>query len=171
MRKIIAALAFAAIVTPAWGDATETIDPKSAVDFVLSTCLPAMDDVASVDKMGQENNWFHLPAIPSNSEHVTQRSRWRSNGFFIATWVWNDGNLPNCFVGLRPYKKVNRDAFFDAISASLELKLISDNTLQQRFRQETYAIIGERPLKLLFGSDNNDGTVSSAGIYMDEQAH
>jgi hypothetical protein len=74
-------------------------------------------------------------------------------------------------VGLRPYKKVDRDRFFDAIFVSLKLKLISDNTLQQRFRQETYEIIGERPLKLLFGSDNNDGTVSSAGVYMDEQAH
>jgi hypothetical protein len=74
-------------------------------------------------------------------------------------------------VGLRPYKKVNRDAFFHAISGSLELKLISDNTLQQRFRQETYEIIGERRLKLLFGSDNNDDSVSSAAIYMDEQGH
>jgi hypothetical protein len=172
MRKIIsvAALTLAAI-TSAWGDATGTIDPKSAVEFVLSTCLPVMDDVASIDRMGQENNWFHLPTIPSNSPHVTQRSRWSANGFFIATWVWNDGNLPSCFVGLRPYKKVNRDAFFHAISSSLELKLISDNTIQQRFRQETYEIIGERRLKLLFGSDNNDDSVSSAGIYMDEQGH
>jgi hypothetical protein len=57
MRKIIsvAALTLAAI-TSAWGDATEAIDPKSAVEFVLSTCLPVMDDVASIDRMGQENN-------------------------------------------------------------------------------------------------------------------
>jgi hypothetical protein len=157
----VISVAIVAAITPALGDATETVDPKSAAEFVLSVCLPAMDDVTNVERMAQENNW----------PHVTPRSKWRANGFFIATWVWNDGSLPNCFVGLRPYKKVDRDGFLDAIFASLKLKLISDDTLQQRFRQETYEIIGERPLKLLFGSDNNDGTVSSAGVYMDEQAH
>jgi hypothetical protein len=174
MRKIIslAALTLAAI-TPALGDATETIDAKSAVEFVLSTCLPAMDDVANLEAMAREKNWFPLPRVPSNSPHVTQRLRWRVNGFFVATWVWNEGSLPSCFVGLQPYKKVNRDEFFAEISASLELKSISDRTLQQRFRQETYAIVGDRSLKLLFSS-TGDGSVSGASIYMEprsEQAH
>jgi hypothetical protein len=167
----VISVAIVAAITPALGDATETVDPNSAADFVLSVCLPVMDDVTNVERTVQESNWFHLPTVPSNSPHVTPGSKWRANGFLIATWVWNDGSLPSCFVGLRPYKKVDRDRFFDAIFVSLKLKLISDNTLQQRFRQETYEIIGERPLKLLFGSDNNDGTVSSAGVYMDEQAH
>jgi hypothetical protein len=167
MGKIIAALAFAAIVTPAWGDAVETIDGKSAVEFVLSTCLPAMDDVANLETMARENNWFPLPRVPSNSPHVTQRLRWRVNGFFVATWVW-DEKLPSCFVGLGPFKKVDRNDFFDAISSSLKLKPISDKMLQQRLRQETYEIIGERPRKLLFSS-TDDGTVSGASIYMDSQ--
>jgi hypothetical protein len=129
--------------------------------------------VANLEAMAREKNWFPLPRIPSNSPHVTQRLRWRVNGFFVATWVWNDGNLPSCFVGLQPYKKVNRDEFFATISASLEVKPISDRTLQQRFGQETYAIIGDRPLKLRLSS-TGDGTVVSAGIHMEpenEQAH
>jgi hypothetical protein len=40
MRKIITALAFAAITGPAWGDAAEVIDATSAVEFVLSTVSP-----------------------------------------------------------------------------------------------------------------------------------
>jgi hypothetical protein len=186
MRKSVLAglalwVAFAAF-GKAQADATETIDAKSAVEFVLSICLPAMDDVASVDSMGQENNWFHLPTIPSNSPRVTQRSSWMANGFRIATWTFNARNLPSCYVGLRPYKKVNRDEFFAAISASLELKLTSDrsqlivrsgDTFVQQVRQEAYEILGDRPLNLLFSSIG-DGTVSSAVIYMglrNEQDH
>lgn len=169
MRKIVGAAALTlAAITPVLGDATETIDAKSAVEFVLSTCLPAMDDVANLEAMARENGWFPLPRVPSNSPHVTQRLRWRVDGFFVATWVWNDGNLPSCFVGFQPYKKVNRDDFFAAISVSLELKPISDRTLQQRFRQETYEIVGKRPLKLLFSS-TGDGTVSGASIYMESR--
>jgi hypothetical protein len=81
-RKIIGAATLTMAITPAWGDATETVDSKSAVEFLLSTCLPAMDDIANVDAMARQNNWFHLPVAPSNS-HVTQRSRWRANGFFV----------------------------------------------------------------------------------------
>jgi len=171
MRKVIglalaAAFALAASAS-ARSDAVAVIDPKSAAEFVLNTCLPAMDDLQKVEVMARENNWFPLPYVPSNSNHVTSRSRWRANGFFVATWTWIDGNLPSCFVGLLPYKKTNRDGFFDAISASVELKLISDRTLP-RLRQETYEIIGERPakLKLLFSSTDDD-TVSGASIYMD----
>jgi hypothetical protein len=68
----LAALTLAAI-TSALGDATETIDAKSAVEFVLSTCLPTMDDVANLEAMAREKNWFPLPRVPSNSPHVTQR--------------------------------------------------------------------------------------------------
>jgi len=173
MRKVMglalaAAFALAASAS-ARSDAVAVIDPKSAAEFVLNTCLPAMDDLQKVEVMARENNWFPLPYVPSNSNHVTSRSRWRANGFFVATWTWIDGNLPSCVVGFRPYKKTNREGFFDAISASVQLKLISDRRLP-RLRQETYEIIGERPanLRLLFSStDDNDSTVSSVSIYRD----
>jgi len=166
MRKIIAALAFAAIITPALGDAIETIDPKSAVEFVLSACLPAMDDLTSVERLAQENKWFHLPTTAYESKYTTPHLKWRANGFFVTTWMFIKGNVPSCFVGLRPYKKVDRDGFFDAISASVQLKLISDRTLST-LRQETYEIIGERPLRLLFSSSTDDGIMFAASIYVD----
>jgi hypothetical protein len=172
MRKILgvalAAVFASAASIPARSDAVAVLDPKAAAEFVLKTCLPAMDDLANVETMAQEKNWFRLPYIPSNSKSVTSRSRWRANGFFIATWIWIDGNLPSCFVGLLPYKKVDRDGFFDAISASVELKVVSDRVLP-RLRQETYEIIGGWPAKRvrLLLSSTNDGTVSGASIYMD----
>jgi hypothetical protein len=166
MHKLIsaAALTLAAII-PAWGDATETVDPKSAVEFVLSTCLPAMDDLTSVERLAHENKWFHLPTTAHDSKYTTPHLRWRANGFFVTTWMFKNGNVPSCFVGFRPYKKVDRDGFFHAISTSLELKLISDK-MYSTLRQETYEIIGERLMKLLLSSIN-DGTVSAATIFID----
>jgi hypothetical protein len=167
MRKLTTALAFSAIVTPAWGDAIETIDPKSAIEFVLSTCLPAMDDVANVEAMAQRNKWFHLPTTVYDSKYTTPHLRWRADGYMVITWSSKETNLPHCYVALRPYKKVNRDGFFDAISTSLELKLISDRTLPSGLHQETYEIIGERPLKLMFSS--NDRIVSLVLIYRENR--
>jgi hypothetical protein len=172
MRKVVG-LALVAVCTsaasmPARSDAVAVIDPKAAVEFVLTTCFPAMDDLANVETMAQEKHWFRLPYIPSTSKSVTSRSRWRADGFFIATWSWIDGNLPSCFVGLLPYKKVDRDGFFGAISASMELKVISDRALA-RLRQETYEILGRWPEKRvrLLVSSTDDGTVSGASIYME----
>src|SRR5258708_30977360 len=75
MRKIIgvAALTLAAI-TPALG---ADIEPKAAVDFLLSTCLPAMDDLANVERIAQEKNWFRLSDLPP-TEHVTTTAHWRA---------------------------------------------------------------------------------------------
>jgi hypothetical protein len=151
--------------TSARSDAISGIDPKSAAEFVLKTCLPAMDDLANVELMARKYDWFAPPNIPSNSKSVTSRSSWMVNGFFVETWIWTDENIPSCFVGFT-YKETNRDGFFDAISVSVGLKLVSDRKLL-RLRQETYEITGEHPanLKMIFWSDN--GTVISAEIYMD----
>jgi hypothetical protein len=193
-RKIfglVLAAVFASVASiSARSDAVAVIDPKAAAEFVLKTCLPAMEDLVNVEAIAQENKWFRLPDIPSNSKLVTSRSRWRVNGFSVATWSWIDGNLPSCFVGLLPDIKVDRDGFLDAISASVELKVISewvgpdritdasghvynDVELQSsplRFRQETYEIIGGWPAKrvgLVLSSRGSDGTVSNASIYME----
>ena len=193
-RKIfglVLAAVFASVASiSARSDAVAVIDPKAAVEFVLKTCLSAMEGLANVEAIAQENKWFRLPNIPSNSKLVTSRSRWRANGFFVATWSWIDRNLPNCFVGLLPYNKVDRDGFFDTISASVELKVISDTTptitnrdasgnvisdralsSALRLRQETYEIMGGWPAKrvrLLLSS--HDGTMSGALIYMEAPA-
>jgi hypothetical protein len=159
MREIIAALAFAAIVTPAWGDATETTDPKAAVEFVLSTCLPAMDDVASVERLAQENKWFQLPTTALDSKVTSPHLGWRANGYTVRTWSFKPGDFPSCFISLRPFKKVDRDGFFEAISAVLELK---PATLPTNTRQEMYEIVG-RPLRLLIGTI--DDNVASTSIW------
>ena len=178
MRKIIPlalAAVFASAACISARSAVAVIDPKGAAEFVLKTCLPVMDDLANIETMAQEGNWFRLPYIPSSSKSVGSRSRWMANGFFVATWSWIDGNLPSCAVRLP--NKVDRDGFFDAISAAVELKVISDKPLHMtvtnnatgstsplRMRQETYEIMGRRfakRVRLLFSS-TGDGTVSGA---------
>jgi hypothetical protein len=131
---------------------------------VLSTCLPAMDDLASVERLAEQNKWFHLPSNPSSdSKYTTAHLRWRANGYFITTWTFKEGNVPSCFIGVAPYRRVNRDGFFEAVSAALELKPISENK-SPTLRQEMYQIVG-RPLRLLFSSNVAEGTMSGASIY------
>lgn len=161
-RKIIGAAALTLAITPAWGDATETTDPWSAVDFVLSTCPPAMDDLANVEKMAAENNWFHLPTTALDSKYTTPHLRWRVNGYAVITWSFKGGNFASCFIGIRPYRRVDRDGFFETISAVVELKPISDRASSTN-RQEIYEIVGGRPLRLLIGTI--DGAVASTSIW------
>jgi hypothetical protein len=177
MRNIIPlalAAVFASAACISARSAVAVIDPKGAAEFVLKTCLPAMDDLTNIETMAQEGNWFRLPYIPSSSKLVESRSRWMADGFYVATWSWIDGNLPSCSVKLP--NKVDRDGFLDAISASVELKVIYDKPLHLtatnnatgstsplRMRQEAYEIMGGRfakRVRLLFLSA--DDTVSSA---------
>jgi hypothetical protein len=39
-------------------------DSKSAAEFALKTCLPAMNDLGKVEVMARENKWFMLPPNP-----------------------------------------------------------------------------------------------------------
>jgi hypothetical protein len=158
-RKIIGTVALTLAITPAWGDDTETID---AVEFVLSTCLPTMNDIASIERMAEENNWFQLPTMELASKATSPHLGWRANGYTVRTWSFKPGSFPSCFISFRPFKKVDRDGFFEAISAALKLKPIS-NMLPPNARQEMYEIVGERPLRLLIGTI--DGTVATTSIW------
>jgi len=41
-----------------------------AAEFALKTCLPAMDDLATVEAMARENNWVrHLPTSSINAKN------------------------------------------------------------------------------------------------------
>ena len=85
MRKIIPlalAAVFASAACISARSAVAVIDPKGAAEFVLKTCLPAMDDLANVETMARERNWFRLPYIPSSSKSVGSISRWMANGFW-----------------------------------------------------------------------------------------
>jgi hypothetical protein len=95
------------------------------------------------------------------------RSVWRVDGFFVTTWApGDDSGNPDvlaCF-GIRPSREVKLDEFVDAISASLELKHFKEETRDSHFRQETYEIVGTKR-RLIFSSNNEDGTISAASIY------
>lgn len=94
MRKVVSvAGTILAALTPAWGDATGTVDPKAAVEFVLSVCLPAMDEVANVERMGQENKWFGLPTTAYDSKYTMPHLGWRADGYSVRVWSFTPGNF------------------------------------------------------------------------------
>jgi hypothetical protein len=143
-------------------------ESQSAAEFALKTCLSAMDDLGKIEVMARENNWIALPPTPvrPGPRFVEHGPNWKANGFFVHTWVLLDGNLPNCFVGLHG-ANVNRDEFFQAISASVELKLPSRVTVKSQLRMEQYEIyeINMGPTKLeLCMVSMADGIMSSTRI-------
>jgi len=138
MRKFIAFFAVFALnaTSPALGDG------KSAAEFALKTCLPAMDDLAKVEVMARENNWFRHPPLtftfidPKLSEMLKSQTRWSATyagrTFSVITGTNEIAKIfPYCDIGINDiyvHNNISRDEFFAAISASLELKLVSDGT-------------------------------------------
>jgi hypothetical protein len=48
-------------------------EPNAAVDFMLSSCLSAMADLANLERIGREKGWFSIQQPPpSNSIIVTK---------------------------------------------------------------------------------------------------
>src|SRR5580704_11397633 len=62
MRKITVLAVSGAFVVAA--STSAFADSKSAAEFLLKTCLPAMDDLSKVEVMAQEGNWTPKP-LPS----------------------------------------------------------------------------------------------------------
>jgi hypothetical protein len=86
MRKFaslsLAACVTLATVSAACAEVIGLADSKSAAEFALKTCLPAIDDVGKVEVMARENGWW-TPAYNTTSESksIRSESRWRTNGF------------------------------------------------------------------------------------------
>jgi hypothetical protein len=143
-------------------------DARSVADFVLTTCLSAVADPAAIDVMAREHGWVRAPSVPGRGVPVRQ-PRWRVDGFFVTMWTPGDGSgnpdVPACFVLIRPSRLVKRDAFFDAISAALDLRPYKDTTYSN-LRQEMYEIVGTKR-KLILSSINEDGTMFGASIFTD----
>jgi hypothetical protein len=160
MKTIIAgALALMAASSPSLADS------QSAAGFVLKICLPAMDELAKVDIIARENNWIALPPTPvrPGPRQVDHGSNWRMGNFFVHTWVWLDGNLPTCFVGLHG-ENADRDEFLQAISASFQLKQGIQVSVKPQLRLDQYEInIGSTKLELITAT-MDDGMMSSARI-------
>jgi hypothetical protein len=101
---------------------------------------------------------------------IAPGSGWRANKFVVRTWTWiKDGaHDPTRFIALLGDPTIDRDEFFNAISAGVELKQVPDEApqsggAQQRLRIETYDIKSDGPNRVQFKmSVLSDGTVSSA---------
>jgi hypothetical protein len=162
MRKIMGAAALSLAITPAL--AASELDPKAAADFVLSTCLPAVEDLAKVEKIAQEKGWKRLPDVLPPSELVKPRANWKTSEFsvLITDYVFPDkGTYRYCFVGFLP-NRLARNGVFEAISDNIELTLDLDKGYgQSHFRFEVYNIAGQN-LKLNVMS--RDGFVHGVGI-------
>jgi hypothetical protein len=79
-------------------------DSKSAADFLIETCLPAMDNVSKVEAMAREANWTPKPDLKPPSQFRTSNSRWEvtkgEEKFSVFVWInhlaQQDYNI--CFV-------------------------------------------------------------------------
>jgi hypothetical protein len=155
----------------------QTPDPdpnsKSAAEFaefMLTTCLAAMHDLAKVEVMARENNWTDkTPSVPDAlSKYINSRSVWEvmqgENKFIVMIWVnVSVPPLKVCAVSF-PVRNVKRDDFFNSISSSLELTFMADTRFPQR-RSENYEIKSDRTNKLVLNiMSQNDGTLIGAMV-------
>ena len=166
MRKSLA-LALAAASALA-ASAPALADSKSAAAFVLETCLAAMDDLAKVVLVARENNWIAKSSAnaAATSKFIKSRSMWEvakgEDRFTVMIWTMLLGEsvtpLNVCTV-MFPGKNVNREEFFNLISASAELTFMSDTRYPQ-MRGEMYEIKSDRPNKLVLNMmSQTDGTL------------
>jgi hypothetical protein len=154
MRKIIdLTLAAALASTPA---APVPADSKSAAEFALNTCLAAIDDPAKVEAIAREHNW--TTQSPQNPTGIMSQSIWEvvqgEDEFLVSIGTATLSQPLNycsiAFLGqnMLPSKKVNRDEFFNVISASAEVTFIREaKTLQSL--QQVYEIKSDRINKLM----------------------
>jgi hypothetical protein len=146
-------------------------DSRSAAEFLLRTCLPAMDNVSKVEAMAQEGNWMPKPHLPS-TQFRTSISSWEvtegEDTFSVRVWInhlaQQDHNI--CFVNFLS-NNVNREEFLGFVIASLELTLFFDTRFAEtQTRSEQYRIKSDRPNRIQLGIQSQiaDGRVKSSSI-------
>jgi hypothetical protein len=168
MRKIVSMALVAAFGLAAGVPAFA--DSRSAAEFVLKTCLPAMDDLSKVEIMARENIWTPK-SVPSEAvnKFQTSRSMWDvaqgDERVSVDVWINHFGRQDHnvCFVGF-PSNNVNREEFLSVMSASVKLTLISDTVFAQiQMRTESYEIKSANNLSLGIVS-RPEGNVTLASI-------
>jgi hypothetical protein len=146
-------------------------DSKSAAEFVLKTCLPAMDDLSKVEVMARENNWTpkSLPSFGAPNRFQKSHSMWDvaqgEDRFSVNVWISHLGQKDYniCFVTFLN-NNVSREEFLSFTSASVQLTLIADTSFALiHMRSETYEIESAKML-LLDILSQPDGNVSMASI-------
>jgi hypothetical protein len=167
MRKITdLALAAAFGLTTS---ASALADSKSAAEFTLATCLPAMDGLSKVGAIARENNWT-LKRLPPN-DLFKSNSLWDvvqgEDRFSVNVWISHLGEADYniCFVRF-PGNNVNREEFLSFISASIQLVPLADTRFAQiQMRSERYEIKSNRAKMLALGIQSQpDGNVTVASI-------
>jgi hypothetical protein len=153
MRKFIDLALAAAFASTS---AAALADSKSAAQFALNTCLAAMDGPAKVEAIAREHNWTNVPL--ENARGMMSLSAWEvmqsEDKFLVSVGTMMFGPPLNyCSVGfpgknVAPDKKINRDEFFNVISASAEVTLIRENKTPRSLMQN-YEIKSERVNRLM----------------------
>ena len=158
------------------GVAPALADSKSSAEFTLTTCLAAVDDLAKVEAIARGSNWTAKTSTinPAVSKFMSSLSAWDviegENRFTVLTWMSHIGeNFPPmtvCSVTFR--NNVNREEFFNSISASVELVLTVDTRFSQTGRQtqmydiKSVRIAKDRTKLVLSIMSQSDGSLTSA---------
>jgi hypothetical protein len=158
------------------GVAPVLADSKSSAEFMLTTCLVAMDDLAKVEALARKNNWtdrtssISTPTDKFMDKFMTSRTVWEvtagEDRFFVLTSMGHFVETPSKLCSVRFRDKVNREEFLNSIFASVELTVIADTKFPQT-HLEMYSVKGrsDRTAKLTLSiSSRSDGTLIDARL-------
>jgi hypothetical protein len=146
-------------------------NPTTAAEFTVATCRGAMDDLAKVEAMAEEQHWTTTSEgfAGAQNDRVTLRSAWTvtqgDDKFIVATGNSQIGaGTGNVCMVMFPGVKLQRNEFYNVISAAMELKAIGTMTMQQG-RMEIFEIKNDGRANLIFQLTSlNDGNVVMAGL-------
>jgi hypothetical protein len=182
MRKITVLAVSGAFVLAA--STSALADSKSVAEFLLKTCVPAMDDLSHVEAMAREGSWTPKPLPSSITANRFQKShsRWDvaqgDDRFWVNVWInhFGEQDYNICFVGFLSNdvdrsENVDREELLTFIAASVQLTLTSDTGFAQtNMRLEAYELNNDRitrdrakPVRLLITSQS-DSKVDMVGV-------
>jgi hypothetical protein len=167
----------AALLCPLIGSVPALANSTTAAEFTIATCRGAMDDLAKVDAIAQEKNWTAAPGDLAAAQNnlIKIRSAWKvtqgEDQFLVATGLSQVGGTVGTgnlcmvvFPGFPPGMKVQRDAFYNAMAAAMELKPMANMTLPQG-RMEMFEIKSSGPGKQILQLISlNDGDIVMSGM-------
>jgi hypothetical protein len=172
-KQLLARVMSGALLWPLIG-APAFASPRTAAEFTIATCRGAADDPAKVEAMAEEQHWTRAPEGLAGAQNnlVKQQSAWTvgegEDKFIVATGIsqnptGSDGIGNVCMVMFAGVK-VQRNEFYNVVSAAMDLKPIGTMTLQQA-RIEMFEIKDDGRAKLMLQLMSlNDGKVTMAAF-------
>jgi hypothetical protein len=130
-------------------------DSKAAAELTLKTCSDAMEDFAKIEAAARDDGWAasRQPIPEGMTKFMRNRSMWTvsQNGgtYFVQIWESLSGEELKqpprrvCAINFRNMT-VNRDEFFNQVSAAMDLTFASETRTPQ-MRTERYEINRYRP--------------------------